>query len=669
MRFETIDIEATMLPSIHPWSPGSYLCSLCMEEGEVGKSNEFLQETSEVWFFNHISYPIRDHNEMIKEIIARVNATDLLVFHNAKFDLAWLIEMGIEFDHKPIWCTMVGEYILYGQNKDVSKSLNSCCERRKFGQKVDQMAEFWNNGIQTDEIPIDIHDKYVRQDVHLTKKLFLDQIKQIKKAKLEKIAYISFEVSKILAHMEYNGAAFNKAAAEAYVKDYERKLEELDKEIQEVAGIKFSPGSPDQLNAVMFGGQIKREVLELVAKGRKDGTFRVYTRKSVLSENIKGLGFTPHESTLSKKTLKYSTGNKARLLMHCENEQQKKFFELLDARSNAQKVYTTLTSKNNEESGLLRKIGKDGRIHPNFNQAVTATGRLSSSNPNGQNLPRSGTSPLKKLITSSLGYIVNGDLSQIEWRMAAALSKDKVMVDELWTGFKVHDYVAQEYFGVKGLDPSDKAYKSARQHAKTFNFRMIYNGAGKSFYNDGSMPSHPLKFYEQMVEDFWKKYHGLRSWQKKNEAIVKKQGYLRNKSGRILTFHYNANPENGPIGYNFNAICNYPVQSGSTDLMFLAMVDIWRKYRKLGLKSKLIFQVHDSLVWDCPKEEVYIISKICSETFDNLAKLALDYYEWEINVPLTGEISIGKTYGDLDVEFKSQEITEENINKYLDSNK
>lgn len=669
MRFETIDIEATMLPNIHPWSPGSYLCSLCMEEGEIGKDDSFLQETSEVWFFNHVSYPIRDHKEMIKEIISRINATDLLVFHNAKFDLTWLIEMGIEFDHKPIWCTMIGDYLLYGQNRDVSKSLNACCERRGFGHKVDQMAEFWNNGIQTDEIPIDIHDKYVRQDVHLTKKLFLDQIKQIKRAKLEKIANITFEVSKILAHMEYNGAAFNREEAENYVKEYDAKLKILDEEIQATAGVRFSPGSSDQLNAVMFGGYLKREVQELVAKGRKDGTYRMYTRKSILSEKFPGLGFTPHESTLSKKTLKYSTGKKARLLMHCDTDQQKKFFKLLDERANAQKVYSTLIGKDSEEAGLLHKIGKDGRIHPNFNQCVTATGRLSSSNPNGQNLPRSGTSPLKKLITSSMGYIVNGDLSQIEWRMAAALSNDKTMIDELWNGFKVHDFVAQEYFGVKGLDPSDKAYKSARNHAKVFNFRMIYNGNGKSFYNDGTMPRHPLKFWEQMVDDFWKKYFGLRSWQKKNEKLVKSKGYLRNKSGRILTFHYNNDPDNGPIGYNFNAICNYPVQSGSTDLMFLAMVDIWKKYRKLGLVSKIIFQVHDAIVWDCPEKEVYIISKICSETFDNLPKLALDYYNWEINVPLTGEISIGKTYGDLDVEFKSHEITEENIQQYLDSNK
>lgn len=667
MIFETIDIEATKLPKSEPWIQGAYLCSIGMETGDTSKDAEYLHDTSTVWCFNHVSEPIRDHSEMLKEIQSRIDKADFLVFHNAKFDLAWLLHAGIKWDSKPIYCTMIGEYLLYGQNPDVSLKLNSCCARRNMGSKIDLMAQFWDEGFETDEIPWDVHNEYLRQDVHLTKKLFLDQHKAIKKAKLTKVASVTFDVCKILTHMEYNGVEFDLKGAKKYVEEYDAKLALLDEELVKIAGIKFYPGSPTQLAAVMYGGKLKKKIKALVAKQRKDGTYRVSTRNEEIFVPVKGLGFIPHESTLSDKTGQYSTGKKARLLIHCDTQQQRDFFNVLDERANAQKAYSTLISDRNDSSGLIRKIGTDGRVHPTFNQTTVRTGRLSSSNPNGQNLPRGTTSPIKKLFLASPGdnFIINCDLSQIEWRTAAGLSQDETMCDEVRHGFDTHTFAAQEWFGGKDLDRDSPEFKAKRQSAKTFNFRMIYNGTAQSFYNDGAMPPYSLEQYKDIVDKFWKKYSGLRKWQKKNEKLVKKNGYIRNVSGRILTFAYNENPDKGPIGYNFNAICNYPVQSISADCIFLAMREIWNRVQAKGLKAKLVLQVHDSVVWDAPREEVYDICKICGEVFSSLRELVKDYYGWDVNVPLTGEISFGKNYGTQCKGFLPDAITKEFIEEKL----
>lgn len=656
LKYLVIDTETTKLPHNQPWNKDSYLCSV----GMINNDDEFKD-----WLFNHVSEPIGDHHQMVDAIQKEIDNADLIVFHNAKFDLGWFREMGIKFDHKDIWCTMLGEYLLCGQNPDLDLNLNACCARRNYGQKVDQMAEYWANGYETDEIPWDIHETYLHQDIALTKKLFLDQYEKIKQCQLGKVAYLTFELTKILSEVEHGGLCFDVEAAKKYVQEYDGKLAVLDKELSDIAGVEFSASSADQLASVMYGGYIKRTIPELVAKPRKNGTFRVYTRKQTYQQKVDGVGFIPNEATKSAKTGKYGTGKKARELLHCDTEQQEIFYKKLQERSNAQKVYSTLWSDKKEDGGLIRKIGKDGRLHPSFNQFVTRTGRLSSSDPNGQNLPRGSTSPLKKLIIPRYDYIVNADLSQIEWRTAAALSHDPIMCDEIRHDFDVHTDSAKRWFNGGDLDTSSKEFKKIRTTAKIFNFRMLYNGKPKAFYYDGSMPRYSLERWKQIVPGFYEKYKGLRAWQLRNEKIVNKENYLRNVSGRFLTFKYNTDEEEGPLGYNLNAICNYPVQSISADLMFLGMVTIWRKVRSLGLRSRLILQVHDSLVWDCPKDEVFIVSKICADTFERLPELSKEYFGWEIEVPLTSEVAIGKTYGSLDIELKAKDVTKENVDFYF----
>lgn len=670
MRFLTLDSETTKAPHMSPWDDKAYLCSWCLEEGELDKEDDYLSESSTVYFFNHVDGNIQPHDKMIKQIQSRIDNCDLLVFHNSKFDLSWLIHMGIKFDHKPVWCTMIGDYCLYGQNPNISYSLNACAERRKLGSKYDAMADFWNNGYETDEIPRDIHEKYVKQDVHLTKQLFLRQYHELEKGGMFKICRVSMELSKMLAHMEYYGLKFDKEQALIYAEEFKQKVEDLRNNMFKVVGYKFLTTSPSQLEAVMYGGNIKREVKELVAKQRKDGSFRVYTRKGEMLIPV-GLGFKPHEHSLNAKTGRYSTGKKARALLRPETEQQRDFLRILNDISKTQKIISTLVSTRaydllsdeGPQEGLVSKVDSRGFLHPQLNQTVTVTGRLSSSNPNGQNLPRGSTSPLKKLIKPRNGIILNADLSQIEWRNAACLSKDRLMMDELWHGFDVHTDRAERSFGGKDLDHHSKEFKTMRNHSKVFNFRMIYGGTAKAFFYDGDMPDFPLEQYEHIVQDFYDKYARLREWQLENFEKLKKQKYLRNPSGRILTFKYNTNPEEGAIGYSLQRVCNYPVQSFSADCMLVAMYEIWKKLQEKGFKSIPILQVHDSIVFDTVPSEAYDIAKLCSDVMCDIPNLIKKYFNFEMGIPIACEVGIGPDYGTLPWEFKPEEIKKETFSQ------
>ena len=665
--YEVLDSEATKLPHSEPWDSKAYICSWCMESGEDGQDAEHLKDTSTVWLFNHVSEPLRPHKEMIKEMQKRIDSAELLIFHNAKYDLAWLIHMGIEFDHKPVWCTMIGDYMLYGQNPDIPLNMNACTKRRKLGSKVGDMSDFWDNGYETDEIPFDVHDKYVRQDVHLTKQLYIRQRNELARAGVSKIAFFAMQLTKMLARMEYNGLYFDAEEAKKYGEEYKAKVDVLKVEMQQLAGVPFSHKSSNQMETIMYGGTLKKEVQELVAKIRKDGTYRVYTRKAIMIYEYKGIGFSPHEQAFNKKTGRYSTSKKARALLKAKTPLQKDFIKLLDTISVTQKVVSTLIGgadadlDDSDDKGLVSKVDHNSRLHPRFNQTVTRTGRLSSSNPNGQNFPRSGTSPIKKLIKSNLGYIVNADLSQIEWRNAGSLSRDPIMCEELWHDFDVHSDRAMRSFGGDKLDRHSKEFKAMRQASKTFNFRMIYGGTAKAFFYDGNMPELPLHQYEEIVQDFYKKYKGLRNWQLANQRLLDKQKYLRSPSGRVLTFKYNTDPDAGALGYSPQQVCNYPVQSFSTDCMLVAMYEIYKLLIALKLKSQVILQVHDSLVFDCPPEEVWIVSNICTRVFESIPALIKKHFDFDMGVPITCEVALGRSYGELKTEFKAKEVTYDNM--------
>lgn len=259
-------------------------------------------------------------------------------------------------------------------------------------------------------------------------------------------------------------------------------------------------------------------------------------------------------------------------------------------------------------------------------------------------MPRKGTSPIKQIFVPRFDFILNADLSQLEWRVVAFLSQDPVMMREIREGIDAHADNAERIFGV---GPNDPKFKETRQTAKIFTFRMIYGGSAYSFYMDHNMPNFSLPKWERIVKAFYKKYTGLKRWQDKCIAHVYKHGKLVNPTGRILTFRKQNLGRKG-IGYREQQIKNFPVQSLATaDIMPLAMVHIYKRIKRAKLRSLIIGQVHDSLVFDVPKEEMETVARICMDVFNSLPKLIEAMWGFEFNVPLTGECEFGNTYGQL----------------------
>lgn len=637
MTVISIDIEGTKKPHLHPWQYGAYMCSvgICKEDG-----------TAREWLFTHVREDVRDHQEMLKEIQDEINAADMLVAHNAKFDLNWLKTAGLSVSGKRIWCTEIADYLLSGQDNSISTSLDACAARHKLGQKIDKMKEYWNNGYQTDEIPLDIHIPYLRQDCRLTLDLYHKQKELIDKFQLDKLMMLCCTISNILSDMELTGVGFDKKRAYEFIEEYNKELDILDNNVYDVLGYKANLGSSDQLSAILFGGILKKDCKELYATVLKSGEVKVKTRKIKLELKISGLGFEPAEGTESEaKEGIFSTSKDVINALRAKTDKQKKFLDILKARRKAAKVISTFWSDGGKK-GYIAVVGIDGRLHPSFNQTVTVSGRLSSSNPNGQNLPRGGTSPVKKTIVPKNDCIINIDLAQIEYRVAAELSRDPVMMEELVHGYDVHTNNAVEFFNADPSDPEDKEFKQHRFVSKTVTFRLQYGGSAYGFNKDSRMPDYPLTKWKTIVAGFKKKYSGLTNWQQRNIALVKKQGFLRIPSGRILKFKQSRQFD-GSMGYNEPDICNYPVQSFSADLMFLAMAVATARLKALGIKSSAVLQVHDSLVFDAFKDEVDLICKTVIGVFREIPSLVKQYWGYDFVAPIDGDCEVGPDYGTL----------------------
>jgi DNA polymerase-1 len=342
----------------------------------------------------------------------------------------------------------------------------------------------------------------------------------------------------------------------------------------------------------------------------------------------------------------YSTDKNTIKFLKATNKRQRRLMELLTEYSNVNKAYQTFIGKG--DSGLANQIQPDGCVHPNYNQAVTSTGRLSSSSPNGQNFPRKGTSPLKKIfIARKPGWkITNADLAQLEWRMAAFMSQDPVAIDEILHDVDYHLDNARKFFGADPNLPADHPdVTPIRTVAKAFGFMLLYGGTPYGFFMNPAMPAYSIKRWEEIVREYYEKYQVLGEWQKQNiQKVYKNDGVLQLMTGRI--FHFEEEPAGKKDKYAPQKIKNYPVQGTSMDAMGMAMVNIRRKMRTAQMETLMIGQVHDALVFDGPEAEVPQLERICLETFRDLPRLLGIFWKCDFNVPMDGDVESGPSYGE-----------------------
>jgi DNA polymerase I-like protein with 3'-5' exonuclease and polymerase domains len=502
------------------------------------------------------------------------------------------------------------------------------------------------------------------------------------------------ETGIVLSDIEMNGMPFDRAFAEHHVDAFSKELEINTAELRtyfKCADLNLNSGP--ELSAGMFGGKLKRTRYEpecytrnatlkepyqfTYRSGKKRGltvtkyknrTVRELTckRKKVDYEvEIKGVGFTPPDRSETAVEGVFQTNKNILKNLKCNSKggttikHKRRVLELLLHRSKIGKFTETFVGSK-PGTGLFyhADININGWLHPNYNQTVAATGRLSSSNPNGQNFTRSKededgfTNPLKMCFVASRpgGLILVIDLSQLEWRVAAWLSQDPVAMSEIISGVDQHLANAEEFFG-------DAKY---RQEAKIMTFRLLYGGSAYAFFMDPLMPDFSQKRWNGIVDQYNRKYFTLSNWQQMNiTRVPQDDGYLYSPTGRIYKIpkvEHNRHP--GVFTFSDTCIKNYPVQGTATgDIVPLAMRVIDKRIQadsRAYMSSNWMGQVHDSVLFDTMPHEVLPLAKLGILAFEDLPEIISSYWGVDFNLPLTGEAEWGPNYGKMTNKLKRE---------------
>ena len=414
--------------------------------------------------------------------------------------------------------------------------------------------------------------------------LYLNLMPRIKEMGMERLLLdIEMPLCTVLADMENVGILADRNALTEYGKLLSAGIEKLEEGIYTLAGEKFNINSPKQLGTVLF------DKLMLPAPKKT---------KTGWSTNIDVLEKLKDKHPIIKMIIDY-------------------------------RQLTKLRSTYAE--GLVKFIDSDGRIHTTFQMTVTATGRLSSTDPNLQNIPvrrELGEEIRKMFIAGDGNVLVDADYSQIELRLLAHISNDETMKNAFISGEDIHSVTASQVFGV----PLDQVTSHMRSSAKAVNFGIVYGISQFSLSQDIGVSVYEAKEY---MDRYLAKYHGVRDYMK---SIVKKaseDGYVSTLYGRRRNL-----PELKSSNHNIRAFgervaLNMPIQGTAADIMKIAMIRVYRRLKEENLKAKLLLQIHDELIVECPEDEAEAVKKILCSEMESAAQLS---------VPLTADAGQGKSW-------------------------
>ncbi len=383
----------------------------------------------------------------------------------------------------------------------------------------------------------------------------------------------------VLTDMELTGFKVEDSILEKMTKDIEAKIDIVSRDIFNLTGCVFNIASPKQLGEVLF------DKLEL-GKGIKNRS-----------------GYKTDVKTLQKLVDVHPVINK--------------IFE-----------YRNLTKiKGTYLDGLRSYILSDGKIHTIFNQTLTRTGRLSSMDPNLQNIPVKEELGRKVRIAfvPENDYILSSDYSQIELRLMAHISDSKELKDAFIHGEDIHKKVASDIYGV----PLEDVTKNMRSTAKAVIFGIIY---GISGYGLGENLNISKSEADEFIKKYYELYPGVKKYMDDTIRTTKETGYVKTLFGRVRKIDEIKNSNFMVRQMGERMALNTPIQGTSADIMKLAMINVYNKFKELNIQSKMILQVHDEILVDTKKEELELVSKIVKEEMENVYKLS---------VPLKAEVDYG----------------------------
>ena len=567
--------------------------------------------------------------------------------HNFSFDMLYLFRLSHKFKHviqeATIWDTQLAEYILTGQRSKFS-SLDELATKYGYPLKEDKIKQYFQAGLGSEKIPPEELIPYLKQDVEVTWKIARDQYKiAVEQGQLTLIE-TQMEAMQATTEMMYNGLHINKATLDAYTIEVVNEFVECKLNLEElVKDYVEDINSPKQWSQFFFGGKKKIKVKEEVGVYKNGNTKYKLVEKMVAVKPF--VDFKPDPDKVSAKTGQVSVDDSVLndMLDHTFNVEAKNIAKSLLKYRELSKQLSTYVQ------GLSKHL-IDGFIHGKLNHTATVTGRLSSTNPNLQNI---SNNPIKKIFISRWvgGLIVEVDFNQLEVVALAHVTKDKQLIADISAGVDIHSALYEAMFGRKPTKEERKPFK-----ARTF--QLIYGAGAKAIAKQAGCP---LEEAQKFVDVFYKRYPLVGAWHQDFAKLVESSSkYLRDKEGLlekfktcvhttptgrkfVFTEYYNDSSWS-PKMYNFSPteMKNYPIQGLATgDIVPLMLGVIYRKLID-RVDVKMLNTIHDSVLFDVQAESIGDFILDIKEIFQNTHK----YYEETFKHPLALKLNAGVSYGE-----------------------
>ncbi len=506
------------------------------------------------------------------------------VGQNLKFDITVLEKYGVVV-HGAIFDTMLAHYLL---QPDMRHNMDVLAETYLHYQPVSietLIGKKGKNQSNMRDADPALVAEYAGEDADITWQLKEHFLPKLAETAVDKVFYeIESPLVKVLADMEFAGVKIDVDGLKKYSAELHEDLLRLEDEITQLAGTPFNIGSPKQMGEILF------DKLKLIAKPKKTKTGQYATGEEILVE-LKD---------------KHPIINK-----------------ILDFRELG-KLKSTYV-----DALPLLVHPKTGRVHTTFNQTVAATGRLSSTNPNLQNIPirtEKGRYIRKMFVPRDENHaLVSADYSQIELRIIAALSGDAAMISAFTNGEDIHAATAAKIFNV----PLAEVTREQRGNAKTVNFGIIYGVSAFGLSQQSNLSRTEAK---EVIEQYFATYPGIRNYIDTQQEFARQHGFVQTIMGR-RRYLRDINSANAVVrgAAERNAI-NAPIQGSAADVIKIAMINIHEKLEAQGFAAKMILQVHDELVFDAPKTEITALEKLVKSEMENAVTL---------EVPLLVEVGSG----------------------------
>ena len=523
--------------------------------------------------------------EFFKDIFA--DASKTLVAQNYKFDYKMMKKYGVKIQNK-IFDTMLAHYIINADGKHGMDALSESYLNYKPVSIESLIGPKGKNQNSMAHLPAESIKDYAAEDADVTLQLaeiFMPELE--KQGTTSVLENIETPLIEVLANMEWEGIRVDKDFLNAYSVELGKELDIIEEKITELAGEKFNLDSPKQLGVILF------EKLKITTEMKKTKTGQYSTGEDILQRYL-------HTHEIVPLILDYR--------------------ELRKLKST---YIDTLPT-------MINPI--TGRVHTNFMQAVAATGRLSSNQPNLQNIPirtSRGKEIRKAFVARDENHVlVSADYSQVELRIIAALSGDQNMIEAFQQGEDIHKATASKVFNV----PLEEVTKDMRSKAKAVNFGIIY---GQGPFGLAQQLGISRTEAKNIIEAYYTQFAALKTYQHKAVEDCRSKGFVETVLGR-RRFLPDINSSNA-ISRSFaerNAV-NAPIQGSAADVIKMAMAKIQAALKVANLKTKMVLQVHDELLFDTPKEEIDQVFALVKHEMEHAVKLA---------VPLEVEIQAGNNW-------------------------